>query len=63
MSSTTGLSGVCLAVQTLVDVLPAESTMDASAAPAVAVKAQLLAGTTPGRNESVVLALVATVHR
>jgi hypothetical protein len=54
---------VCLAVQTLVDVLPAESTMYATAAPAVQVKAQLLASTAPGRNESVVVALVTAVHR
>ncbi len=60
-----GLTGVCLALQTLVDVLPAEPTFSAAAnlATAVGVKAQLLASPAPGSSVSLVVALVSAVHR
>lgn len=57
---------MCLALQTLVDVLPAEPTpsaVGADTAAAVGVKAQLLVSTAPGRPESVVVALVNVVYR
>jgi hypothetical protein len=56
---------VCLALQTLVDVLPSEPAFSAVAnlATAVGVKAQLLASPAPGSSVSLVVALVSAVHR